>query len=81
MLIGDETEAQSLSKYLFEQGFLVSSFAFPVVPKTKARIRFQVSALHTEEELKSLATVLSRRPIANTKSTSQQTISSDALTL
>ena len=63
MLIGNEHEAQRLSQELFREGFLVSAFAFPVVAKTKARIRFQVTAEHTEEDLGRLVEAMKRQAV------------------
>lgn len=34
-----------------EKGIYVIGFSYPVVPKDKARIRVQISAAHTEEEI------------------------------
>ena len=34
-----------------DKGVYVIGFSFPVVPKGKARIRTQISAAHTEEDL------------------------------
>jgi glycine C-acetyltransferase len=36
---------------LFEDGIYAVGFSFPVVPRGKARIRVQVSAAHTREDL------------------------------
>ena len=36
---------------MLEKGVYVVSFSYPVVPKGKARIRTQVSAAHTREDL------------------------------
>lgn len=51
LMIGDATKAQELSKKLFENGIYAVSLSFPVVPEGEARIRFQVSALHTIKDL------------------------------
>lgn len=51
LMIGDATKAQELSKKLFENGIYAVSLSFPVVPEGEARIRFQVSALHTTKDL------------------------------
>lgn len=47
----DAQLAQQLSKDLYEMGIYVIGFFFPVVPKGQARIRVQVSAAHTREQL------------------------------
>jgi glycine C-acetyltransferase len=36
---------------MLEKGVYVVGFSYPVVPQGKARIRVQVSAAHTEEDL------------------------------
>ena len=51
LMIGDATKAQELSKKLFENGIYAIALSFPVVPEGEARIRFQVSALHTQKDL------------------------------
>ena len=42
---------QEFSRRLFEKGIYAVGFFYPVVPKGEARIRTQISALHTENEL------------------------------
>lgn len=51
IMLGDEKKAVEMAKALFEEGIYVIGFAFPVVPKGKARIRVQVSAAHTQEDI------------------------------
>ncbi len=48
----DAIIAQNMAKDLYEEGIYVIGFFFPVVPKTQARIRVQISAAHSEEELR-----------------------------
>ncbi len=43
--------AQKFSARLLELGIYAVGFFYPVVPKEKARIRVQISAAHTDEEL------------------------------
>ncbi len=43
--------AQDVARDLFEEGVYVVGFFFPVVPKGQARIRTQLSAAHTPEQL------------------------------
>ena len=40
-----------MAQKLYELGIYAVSFTYPVVPKGKARIRTQVSAAHTKEDL------------------------------
>ena len=51
IMLGDAALAQEMSKRLLEKGVYVIGFSFPVVPKGQARIRTQVSAAHTPEDL------------------------------
>lgn len=47
----DEHLAARMAQKLYELGIYAVSFTYPVVPKGKARIRTQVSAAHTKEDL------------------------------
>jgi glycine C-acetyltransferase len=40
-----------MQKALFDEGIFVSGFGFPVVPKGEARLRCQISAAHTDEQI------------------------------
>lgn len=51
VMLGDAKIAQGFAAGLLEEGVYVVGFAFPVVPQGKARIRTQMCANHTEEEL------------------------------
>ena len=51
VMIGDEVAAARLSGKLVELGVYAVSFSFPVVPRGTARIRTQMSAAHTIEDL------------------------------
>ncbi|MGJ8620602.1 MAG: glycine C-acetyltransferase [Methylophilaceae bacterium] len=51
VMLGDANLAQEMSKRLLEKGIYAIGFFFPVVPKGKARIRTQISAKHTFEDL------------------------------
>jgi glycine C-acetyltransferase len=51
IMLGDAKLAQSLAAKMLEKGVYVIGFFFPVVPQGKARIRTQMSAAHTKEEL------------------------------
>ncbi|KKW09371.1 MAG: 2-amino-3-ketobutyrate coenzyme A ligase [Candidatus Kaiserbacteria bacterium GW2011_GWA2_49_19] len=53
IMLGDEKKAVEMAKALFDEGIYVIGFAFPVVPKGKARIRVQISAAHTKEDIES----------------------------
>ncbi|MEF9974056.1 MAG: glycine C-acetyltransferase [Clostridia bacterium] len=51
VMLGDAHVAQAFATKMLEKGVYVVSFSFPVVPRGKARIRTQVSAAHTREDL------------------------------
>lgn len=51
IMLGDARLAQDMARELLEEGIYVVGFSYPVVPKDKARIRVQISAAHTREEL------------------------------
>ena len=51
VMLYDAKKAGQFSAALFERGILAIAFSFPVVPREKARIRCQVSAAHTYEQL------------------------------
>ena len=51
VMLGDANLAQNMSKQLLDEGIYAIGFFFPVVPKDKARIRTQISAAHSKEDL------------------------------
>ena len=51
VMLGDAKLAQKMSIKLLEKGIYAIGFFFPVVPKGKARIRVQISAGHTKDDL------------------------------
>ncbi len=51
VMLGDAALASQMADKLLEKGIYVIGFSFPVVPQGQARIRIQVSAVHTEEQL------------------------------
>ena len=51
VMIGDAVEAAAMADRLLADGIYVRAFSFPVVPRGKARIRTQMSAAHTREDL------------------------------
>jgi glycine C-acetyltransferase len=50
-MIGDAAEASALADAVLEQGVYVIGFSHPVVPHGKARIRTQMSAAHSTEDV------------------------------
>ncbi len=51
VMLGDAVLAQRMAARMLEEGIYVVGFSFPVVPQGKARIRTQMSAAHTREQL------------------------------
>ena len=51
VMIGDAARAARIAEVMLEKGVYVIGFSFPVVPQGKARIRAQVSAAHSREDL------------------------------
>jgi glycine C-acetyltransferase len=51
VMLGDAALASKMADKLLERGIYVIGFSFPVVPQGQARIRIQLSAAHTAEQL------------------------------
>jgi len=51
VMIGDASLSAKMADRLLQEGIYVISFSYPVVPKGLARIRTQMSAAHTQEQL------------------------------
>jgi glycine C-acetyltransferase len=51
VIVGDTARAIRIADCLFTQGLFVTGFGFPVVPEGHARLRFQISAGHTAQDL------------------------------
>ena len=51
VMLYDEYKAVEMAKRMMEKGIYVVAFSYPVVPKGKARIRTQISAALSEDEL------------------------------
>jgi glycine C-acetyltransferase len=51
VMLYDEKTAADFAARMMEKGVYVVAFSYPVVPKGKARIRTQVSAAHTYEDI------------------------------
>jgi glycine C-acetyltransferase len=52
VMLGDAALATRFADAMLAQGVYVIGFSFPVVPKDKARIRTQISAAHSQDDLK-----------------------------
>lgn len=51
IMLGDAKLAKTMASRLLEEGIYVIGFSYPVVPQGEARIRTQLSAAHTPEEI------------------------------
>ena len=66
VMVGDAALASRMAAVMLEKGVYVVGFSYPVVPQGKARIRTQVSAAHSTEDLERAvqAFVETRREVA-----------------
>jgi glycine C-acetyltransferase len=53
VMLGDAKVAGDMAQRLLAKGIYVTAFSFPVVPQGKARIRTQMSAAHSDEDIDS----------------------------
>ena len=51
VMFGDAVEASGVAQRLWDAGVYAVAFSFPVVPHGQARIRVQLSAAHTDEDI------------------------------
>ena len=51
IIVGETALAITVSEMLLDRGVFVTGFGFPVVPKGEARVRCQVSAAHSKDDL------------------------------
>ncbi|HET7038379.1 MAG TPA: glycine C-acetyltransferase [Gemmatimonadales bacterium] len=51
VILGETAKAIRMSELLLDEGVFVTGFGYPVVPQGEARVRCQVSAAHTREDL------------------------------
>lgn len=51
IIVGETAAAIQMSDMLLDEGVFVTGFGFPVVPQGQARIRCQISAAHTRDDL------------------------------
>lgn len=56
IMLYDAKLAHEMARRLLEEGIYVIGFSYPVVPKGQARIRVQISAAHTQEQLEQAVT-------------------------
>lgn len=60
VMIGDGKTASDMAKEMLAEGIYVIGFSYPVVPMGKARIRVQISALHTQEQIDQLVAAFTK---------------------
>ena len=51
VILGETAKAIRMSKMLLDEGVFVTGFGYPVVPQGHARVRCQISAAHTRDDL------------------------------
>ena len=51
IMLGDAELAKNMANELLNEGIYVVGFSYPVVPKGLARIRTQISAAHSKQDL------------------------------
>lgn len=51
VMLGDARLASEMANKLLEEGIYVIGFSYPVVPKEQARVRVQMSAVHSPEDI------------------------------
>lgn len=54
VMFDKEEDAVNTARNMLDEGIYVVGFSFPVVPKGKSRIRVQISAVHTQDDIKTL---------------------------
>ena len=60
LIVGSDRRAMALADALYEQGFWVSPIRPPTVPEGSARLRFTLSASHTQSHVQKLLSALER---------------------
>ena len=60
IMLHDAGVATKMAKLLLDEGIYVVAFSYPVVPHGKARIRVQISAAHTEDDISFAMDALAR---------------------
>ncbi len=59
IMIGDEKRTVEMARQLDTRGILIVGFSYPVVPRGEARLRVQISAAHTRDQLRCAIETLS----------------------
>jgi glycine C-acetyltransferase len=52
IMLGEAHLAAEMAKKMLEEGIYVIGFSYPVVPKGSARVRVQISAAHSSNDIK-----------------------------
>lgn len=60
IMLYEENRAMEMARLLLDEGIYVIGFSYPVVPKGQARIRVQISADHTREDLEKAVAAFAR---------------------
>lgn len=60
VMLGDAVLAQRMAQRLLEEGVFVTGFSFPVVPRGLARIRTQMSAAHSADDVDAAVAAFTR---------------------
>ncbi len=60
VILGPTAKAIAAAERLLDEGIFVTGFGFPVVPEGEARLRFQISAAHSDEDLARVAETTGR---------------------
>jgi len=60
IMLYQEGLAMEMARRLLEEGIYVIGFSYPVVPRGQARIRVQISAMHTRDDLEKAAAAFAR---------------------
>ncbi|HEY9054040.1 MAG TPA: glycine C-acetyltransferase [Rectinemataceae bacterium] len=60
VMLYDERLAHEMAEALLGEGLYVVGFSFPVVPRGKARIRVQISAAHSEDDIRTAVSAFER---------------------
>ncbi len=60
VMLGEASVAQAFAHLLQQEGIYVTGFFYPVVPKGQARIRTQISAAHSQQQLDTAVAAFTR---------------------
>ncbi|MCD4825016.1 MAG: glycine C-acetyltransferase [Phycisphaerae bacterium] len=72
IMLGEATLATKMASMLLDEGIYVIGFCYPVVPKGKARIRVQISAAHSRDDIDKAMNAFARVKKQGTTGTGNQ---------